>query len=53
VKEAETNEQHKSIISEFRAAAPTWVFEQIDFVMGNRGTFVRSTQQLLHQAQEA
>ena len=42
VKEAEANEQHKSIISELRAAAPKWEFEQVDFVVGKRGSVVES-----------
>jgi hypothetical protein len=37
VKDAETNEQHKSIIGALKAAALEWEFEQINFVMGNRG----------------
>jgi len=36
VKEAEANEQHKSIIGALKAAAPKWGFEQINFVLGNR-----------------
>jgi len=40
VKEAEANEQHKSIIGALRAAAPKWFFEQINFVVGNRGSVV-------------
>jgi len=31
VKEDEANEQHKSIIEAFRAAAPEWTFEQINY----------------------
>jgi len=42
VKEAEANEQHKSIISALKAAAPKWEFEQINFVVGNRGSVVES-----------
>jgi len=42
VKEAEANEQHKSIISALKAAAPKWEFEQINFVAGNRGSVVAS-----------
>jgi len=38
VKDAEANEQHKSIISALKAAAPEWEFEQINFVVGNRGS---------------
>jgi len=37
VKETEANEQHQSIIGALRAAAPKWEFEQINFVVGNRG----------------
>jgi len=42
VKEAEANQQHKSIIGAFREAAPKWEFDQIDFVVGNRGSVVES-----------
>ena len=42
VKEAEANQQHKSIIGAFREAAPKWEFDQIDFVVGNRGYVVES-----------
>ena len=42
VKDAEANEQHKSIISALKAAAPEWEFEQINFVVGNRGSVVES-----------
>jgi len=42
VKEAESNERHKSIIGALRAAAPKWEFEQIDFVVGNHGSMVES-----------
>jgi len=42
VKEAEANEQHKSIVSALKAAAPKWEFEQINFVVGNRGSVVQS-----------
>jgi len=42
VKEAEANEQHKSIISALKAAAPKWEFEQINFVVGNRRSVVES-----------
>jgi len=41
-KKAEANVQHKSIISALRAAAPKWDFEQISFVVGNRGSIVES-----------
>jgi len=37
VKEAEANEQHKSIIGALKVAALKWEFEQINFVVGNRG----------------
>jgi len=40
VKDAEANEQHKSIIGALKAAAPEWEFEQISFVVGNRGSVV-------------
>jgi len=42
VKEAKADEQHKSIISALRAAAPKWESEQINFVVGNRGSVVES-----------
>ena len=42
VKEAEENEQHKSIIGALKAAAPEWEFEQINFVVGNRRSVVES-----------
>jgi len=42
VKEAEANEQHKSIIGALKAAAPKWEFEHINFVAGNRGSVVES-----------
>jgi len=42
VKDAEANEQHKSIIGALKAAAPEWKFEQINFVVGNRGSVVES-----------
>jgi len=37
VKEAEAKEQHKSIVGALGTAAPGWEFEQINFVVGNRG----------------
>ena len=40
VKEAEANEQHKSIIIALKAAALKWDFEQINLVMGNRRSLV-------------
>jgi len=42
VKEAESNEQHKSIISALKVAAPKWEFEQINFVVGNCRLVVES-----------
>jgi len=42
VKDAEANEQHKSIISALKVAAPEWEFEQINFVVGNCGSVVES-----------
>jgi len=42
VKDAEANEQHKSIIGALKAAAPEWEFEQINLVVGNRGLVVQS-----------
>jgi len=38
VKEAEANEQHKSIIGKLKALAPRWEFEQMNFVVDNRGS---------------
>jgi len=42
MKEAETNGQHKGIISALRAAAPKWKFIPIHFVAGNCGSVVES-----------
>jgi len=42
VKEAEANEQHKSIIGALKAVAPKWEFEQIYSVLCNRGSVVKS-----------
>jgi len=42
VKDAEAHEQHKSIIGALKDAAPEWEFEQITFVVGNRGSVVES-----------
>jgi len=42
VKHGEANEQHKSIIGALKAAAPEWELEQINFVVGNRGSVVES-----------
>jgi len=42
VKEAEAKEQNKSIIGALKAAAPKWEFEQIKFLVGNRGSVVES-----------
>jgi len=42
VKDAEANEQHKSIIGALKVAAPEWEFEQINFMVGNRGSVVES-----------
>jgi len=42
VKDAEANEQHKSIIGALKAVAPEWKFEQINFVVGNCGSVVES-----------
>ena len=42
MKEAEANEQHKSIISALIAAAPNCEFQQIKFLVGNRGSVVES-----------
>jgi len=40
VKDAEANEQHKSIIGALKAAAPECEFEQINFGVGNCGWVV-------------
>ena len=42
MKDAKANEQHKSFIGALKAAAPEWEFEQINFVVGNRGSVVES-----------
>ena len=42
MKGAEAHEQHKMIIGALKAAAPEWKFEQINFVVGNRGSVVES-----------
>ena len=42
MKDAEAIEQHKSIIGALKAAAPEWQFEQMNFVVGNRGSVVES-----------
>ena len=42
MKDAEANEQHKIIISALKATAPKWKCEQINFVVGNRGSVVES-----------
>ena len=42
MKDAEANEQHKSIIGALQAAALEWEFEQINLVVGNRGSVVES-----------
>ena len=42
MKEAEANEQRKSIIGALKAAAPKWEFEQINFVVSNHGSVVES-----------
>ena len=42
VREAKPNEHHKSIIGALKAAAPKWGFEQIDFVVIDRGLVVES-----------
>jgi len=40
VKDAEAHEQYKSIIVALKAAAQEWKFEQINFVVVNRGSVV-------------
>ena len=42
MKDAEANEQHKSIIGALKTAALEWEFEQINFVVSNRGSVVES-----------
>ena len=42
MRDAEATEQHKSIIGALKAATLDWEFEQINFVVGNRGSVVES-----------
>jgi len=42
VKEAGANEHHKSIISALKDAVQKWEFQQIDFVVDNRGLVLES-----------
>ena len=42
MKKAEANKQHKAIIGALKAAALKWESEQINFVVGNRGSVVES-----------
>ena len=42
MKDAEANEQHKSIIGAPKAAAPEWELEQINFMVGNCGSVLQS-----------
>ena len=42
MKVAEANKQHKSIISALKAAALKWEFEQINFVVNNHASVVKS-----------
>ena len=42
MKDAEANEQHNSIIGALKAATLEWEIEQINFVVGNRGSVVES-----------
>ena len=42
MKEEEANEQHESVIGALKAAAPKWEFQQINFVVGIRGSVVES-----------
>jgi len=43
VKEAEANEQHKSIIGALEAGAPEREFKQSNFVVGNADQWLRAT----------
>jgi len=43
VKDAEANEQHKSIIGALKAAAQEWEFEQINFVWVTADRWLRAT----------
>jgi len=43
VKDAEANEQHKSIIGALKAADPEWEFEQINFAVGTADRWLRAT----------
>ena len=52
MKDAEANEQHKSIISALKAAAPEWEFEQINFVVGNRGSVVDTARVYVNTARD-
>jgi len=52
VREAEANEQHKSIIGALKAAPPKWEFEQIHCVVGDRGSIVESDSQNRLKVQE-
>ena len=42
VKDAEAKEQNKIIIGALKPAVPEWEFEEINFVVGNRGSVVES-----------
>ena len=42
VKEEEANEQHEGVIGALKAAAPKLEFQQINFVVVNRGSVVES-----------
>ena len=36
------NNEHKNIIGALKVSGPKWKFEQINFVVGNRGSVVQS-----------
>ena len=42
VKDVEAKEQNKIIIGALKPAVPEWEFEEINFVVGNRGSVVES-----------
>ena len=52
MKEADANEQHKGIIGALKVAVPNWEFEQINFVVGNRGLVVFSSKNLMYKKEK-
>ena len=49
MKEAEANEQHKSVIGALKATAPKWKYEQINFVVSKRGSVVEISKGLMYK----